>query len=461
VSFYHPNRHLSLAVIIGSVVLLSGVIIGVTLPVRRALHEQVLRREAAALEAVVEIQREGGTREVRDLGVPVEALDVFYALLESPRLDDLVAMQLFAAEGEVALVVPDAAFVEELPIAERVAQPTAVYHSSSDTAGGLGLAVEAADGPWLEVVVPVTLGNGADAERVWARYWLDGRPVAAELAEVDHRLWWQVGLSMLGGNVILVAGLGWAFRRLARQQEDLARANRELLLNSKTAAIGAISAHLMHGLKNPLAGLEGFIAAGENGQTGGADEGEAWRLAAETTRRVRRLINGVMDVLRDETAAVDYAVPIEEVVTGVMVKSRSGAAAARVELEFNAAVGKTEVAGRTAALGKLALGNVIDNAIAAVAPGGRVTVGLVRRGDVVCIRVVDTGPGLPERVRRAEFTPVASDKPGGAGLGLALSHELLRHAGGELALESTGAHGTAFRLTLPVTEEIPAPASVS
>ncbi len=436
-------------------------IFGVMVPVRQALHDQVLRREAAALEAVVEIQREVGTQDVRDLGVAVEALDVFYALLESPRLDDLVAMQLFGAEGEVALVVPDTAFVEELPVAQQVMQPTAQYHPTKQTAGGLGLAGEAADGPWLEVVVPVTVGAAAEGERVWARYWLDGRPVAAELAEVDRRLWWQVGLSMLGGNVILIAGLGWTFRRLARQQEDLARANRELLLNSKTAAIGAISAHLMHGLKNPLAGLEGFIAAGESGQPDPASEGEAWRLAAETTRRVRSLINGVMDVLREETSGVDYAVPIAEVVAELLAQTKPAAEAAGVEVNFTGAAGKEEVAGRSAALARLALGNLIDNAVAAVDSGGSVTVGLTRQGDDVCIRVVDTGPGLPPRVREAEFVPVTSQKPGGAGLGLALSHELLRHAGGELQLESTGTSGTAFCLTLPVHAATPTPSSVS
>lgn len=456
----NPNRRLSLAVILGSVTVLSGLIFGVALPVRSALHDQILRREAAALEAVVEIQRETGTQDIQALGIEPEAIDVFYALLESPRLDDLVAMQLFEAQGEVALVVPDAAFVEELSATQRATQPKARYHESSATAGGLGLAGEAADGPWLEVVVPVAIGDN-ESETVWARYWLDGRPVAAELAEVDQRLWWQVGLSILGGNLILVGGLGWTFRRLARQQEDLARANRELLLNSKTAAIGAISAHLMHGLKNPLAGLEGFIAAGESGQAEGVDEGEAWKAAAETTRRVRSLINGVMDVLRDESAGVDFAVPIKDVVVDTLAETRAEADAAGVEVILNVATTDEEVAGRSAALVRLALTNLLDNAITAVESGGNVTVGLAREGRNVCIRIVDTGPGLPAKVRDAAFAPVVSTKSGGAGLGLALSHELLRHAGGELALESSDAQGTAFCLTVPLHVSAVTPSSVS
>ena len=47
--------------------------------------------------------------------------------------------------------------------------------------------------------------------------------------------------------------------RLVRRA-DLARANEELVFAAKTGAVGAISAHLIHGLKNPLSGLEGYVS---------------------------------------------------------------------------------------------------------------------------------------------------------------------------------------------------------
>ena len=69
-------------------------------------------------------------------------------------------------------------------------------------------------------------------------------------------------------------------------------------------------------------------------------------------------------------------------------------------------------------------------------------------------RVRDHGPGLAEPARRKLFRPFsksdveAARSAPGLGLGLALSRELARSEGGELALESTGPEGTTFVLTL-------------
>jgi signal transduction histidine kinase len=67
----------------------------------------------------------------------------------------------------------------------------------------------------------------------------------------------------------------------------------------------------------------------------------------------------------------------------------------------------------------------------------------------IAFDVTDYGPGLAPAVRDQLFRPVASTKPGGGGIGLALSHELARLAGGALELVSTSPAGTTFRLTLP------------
>ena len=66
------------------------------------------------------------------------------------------------------------------------------------------------------------------------------------------------------------------------------------------------------------------------------------------------------------------------------------------------------------------------------------------------IRVTDTGPGLPPRAQEHLFTPFQGGvSKGGAGLGLAISAELIRGHGGTLVLDKTGADGTSFSIKLP------------
>src|SRR5690606_22028312 len=73
-----------------------------------------------------------------------------------------------------------------------------------------------------------------------------------------------------------------------------------------------------------------------------------------------------------------------------------------------------------------------------------------RDGAVVTIRVEDTGPGLPEKARAHLFQPFQGTvSAGGAGLGLAISAELVRAHGGEINLLERSGPGTTFEVVIP------------
>ncbi|WP_221029540.1 sensor histidine kinase [Actomonas aquatica] len=446
------SRQVQWTALLAAALLLLALVAVVAWPVRRELQAQVLEREATAVAAVARLQRDLGVARIERLGVEATVDDVFEALLESSRLEGVAAIQLYDASGRAARELPLEAYVDALATADQVSRATARFHVGSPPAGAAGEALALTPGPWLEVIVPLNL-EGETGAGGWARYWQDGRPAQAELAAVNRQILMVAGWAGGLGAVVLVSGLGWAFARLRRQADDLARTNRELLLHTKTAAIGAISSHLIHGLKNPLAGLEGFMAE-EPGENGG--DGEAWREAAATTRRVRGMINEVLAVLQDERDGADYTLTADDVyaAAGQRVEAAvrdAGLTLQMVTVSAEAAPGP-EVDGRTAGLVGLVLGNLLDNAIAATPRGGTITLrGTMDAGEALCIDVEDTGGGLPTAVREAQFAPVRSSKTGGAGLGLALSGQLARHAGGALTVVRSDARGTCFRLTVPVS----------
>ncbi|WP_018700625.1 ATP-binding protein [Amorphus coralli] len=79
----------------------------------------------------------------------------------------------------------------------------------------------------------------------------------------------------------------------------------------------------------------------------------------------------------------------------------------------------------------------------------RLEISAHREGSVVTIRVTDTGPGVPAKVREHLFQPFqGSARKGGTGLGLAIAAELVRAHGGTIRLAEE-APGTAFEITLP------------
>ncbi len=68
--------------------------------------------------------------------------------------------------------------------------------------------------------------------------------------------------------------------------------------------------------------------------------------------------------------------------------------------------------------------------------------------------ISDTGPGIPDYVRKNLFKAFTSGiNKGGTGLGLTISRELARGQGGNLSLQSTGPEGTVFVLSLPLCKD--------
>ncbi|MBV2186946.1 MAG: HAMP domain-containing histidine kinase, partial [Rhizobium sp.] len=68
----------------------------------------------------------------------------------------------------------------------------------------------------------------------------------------------------------------------------------------------------------------------------------------------------------------------------------------------------------------------------------------------VALRVIDNGPGVPERARANLFQAFrGSVTPGGTGLGLAVAAELVRLHGGTIELEPATS-GAVFKVTLPL-----------
>jgi signal transduction histidine kinase len=274
---------------------------------------------------------------------------------------------------------------------------------------------------------------------------------------MDRGLIGQASFAFLGGGLLVTLALAWAFRRLENahrqlreQSADLVRANQELDFAAKTSALGTISAHLIHGLKNPLAGLESFVADGASANDD--DSGEAWKTAKETAVRLRAMVDEVVTVLGDEaTGGGDHEVPSPEIINAA--KARTADKARKAGIEISIVPGSDGmVTGRVANLVGLVLANLIGNAVEASAHGQRITVEARPNGSDVEFLVSDTGSGLPDNVRVNLFRPVRSSKAGGSGMGLAISHRLAKHAGGKLELIRTDRNGTAFRLLVPALE---------
>jgi len=122
----------------------------------------------------------------------------------------------------------------------------------------------------------------------------------------------------------------------------------------------------------------------------------------------------------------------------------------RIRTEFDAATPK--LLGHEARLRQV-FTNLVINAGEAMPGGGTLFLRTRPKFDSLIVEVRDTGRGIPPEDLERVFEPFFTRKKGrrGAGLGLAISYEIVRHHKGQIHVESEPGRGTTFSVVLPLS----------
>ncbi len=242
----------------------------------------------------------------------------------------------------------------------------------------------------------------------------------------------------------VVDRVGAMCRRLQDQERDLLRAE-------QLAAVGNLAAGVAHELRNPLTGIKMMVEAAVRPSRPSPLTGADLGLIRDEIARLERTVQ----------ALLDYAKPAPSVRRPQDVwptVARAVAVVAAQAERAGVAVEPVPPAGPLVA--RLdpdqflsLLSNLLLNALDATPPGGSVIVearGSTR--DAVVITVSDTGPGIPPEMSATLFTPFATNKRTGTGLGLVVARRIAADHGGTLEAGNRAGGGACFTVTLPAEE---------
>ena len=213
-------------------------------------------------------------------------------------------------------------------------------------------------------------------------------------------------------------------------------------------------ANVSHDLQTPLTSINGFSRALMDDIVDEEGRPNAYRIIEDESRRLLRLVEGLLDLSRIEAGQV--RVERAPVALGVIMDHIGDLFALRAEeLEVNLAVESTDAPDALGDWDRIeqVLGNLVDNALRHTPPGGNVTLSARAESETsVSISVADTGVGIPEETIPHLFDRYyKSDRPGaqgGTGLGLAIARELVLAQSGEIHVLSSSGIGTTFRVIL-------------
>jgi two-component system sensor histidine kinase KdpD len=227
-------------------------------------------------------------------------------------------------------------------------------------------------------------------------------------------------------------------RRLAAEAEGmrpLAAADR--LRSALLAAVG-------HDLRRPLAAATAAVTSLRSSEISltKSDRAELLETADESLADLATLVTDLLDVSRLQAGVLGVTlepVAIEEVVGDVLDELHLAPGTVQLEL------GETRAVSADPALLQRVLVNLLANALRYSPSNSAPVITSSEFGDRVQLRVIDTGPGIPEARREEMFVPFQrlgdTDNTAGIGLGLALAKGFVEGMGGTLEAEDTPGGG--------------------
>ncbi|MEX0498060.1 PAS domain-containing sensor histidine kinase [Raoultella terrigena] len=242
-------------------------------------------------------------------------------------------------------------------------------------------------------------------------------------------------------------------QRLAYAQRESARLSAELAQAEKLAALGELSAGLAHEIRNPLATIqmkaENALHAPQASRVARAES--ALLVVIEQTERINRLVSSLL-ALTQPFRVERQKVNIEEWLLERINAHADAAQRRQIDLtltidpELPAHMNDRKLFDPSQMA--RAFDNLILNALAHVANGGRIETGARRRANGnLLLWVADDGPGVSDELRARLFNPFITGRPDGYGLGLALVREIVHAHGGNISLADS-ARGARFEMEL-------------
>lgn len=265
-------------------------------------------------------------------------------------------------------------------------------------------------------------------------------------------------LSLSGILVAVVSNVGYLafyFERAKRAEVAGAAAKAAREASTRFAAqvadlerhrsLGLVAMSLSHELTQPLSAIavQARVARQAGDQSGALDR------IVESVMRAGSIVERIRGFIRP-VAARPEPVELVSLAREVADLFEDQARGAGVDLKLPAAGEAAWVSGDRISLCQIIL-NAYRNALDASAPlrGSEIRVAVESRGERCRLLVRDFGAGLSEAAQRQAGEPLFTTKPGGLGVGLAVSRALAEQHGGSINLRNAPGGGAVFELSLP------------
>jgi hypothetical protein len=246
--------------------------------------------------------------------------------------------------------------------------------------------------------------------------------------------------------------------KLEKAYAELKETHVQLLHAERLAAVGKMTAHVAHEIRNPLVTIGGFARSLLKKAHGNGDVEKSAGIIAEEALRLEKILANVLAFTRLPKPVFQMA-DLNKILRDIC--ALFGEEAQRRRIRLNLQLNDVPLLRLDVGQINQAVQNLLRNGMQSFgdARGGAaperccVTIATgVESGQQVCLKICDTGAGMPPDVLDNIFDPFFTTKPEGTGLGLPITRQIISEHGGRIEVTSAVGKGTSFFVYLPIKD---------
>jgi len=248
--------------------------------------------------------------------------------------------------------------------------------------------------------------------------------------------------------------LGRVVQAIIFEQDITEKRRLEAILtqSEKLAAVGQLAAGVAHEINNPLTAIIANAQILHRELPQESDMQESVDLIARAGARAAQVVRNLLDFARKEEYRLGLT-DVNETLERALELVQHDLVARGVHLDFAPDPNLPPLLASADHLQSVWL-NLLLNAIDSLDKSpGQIRIASRKQGDEIHVQVMDNGKGVPpDRLTRI-FEPFYTTKaPGrGTGLGLSVSHRIVKQHGGRIQVESQVGVGSAFTVMIPIS----------
>jgi signal transduction histidine kinase len=236
---------------------------------------------------------------------------------------------------------------------------------------------------------------------------------------------------------------------LETMNKDMRALHEQLVQSEKMAALGAMMAEITHEIRNPLVSIGGFTRRLAK-KLQHSEEKKYIDIILSEVARLEGIIHDNLTYIKEtapQFALTDLNALLHEVFG--LYEDELANRGIRVVQDLSSSLPALLIDPPQI---KQAVINILKNAIEAMENGGTLTVRtyLSKEAGEAAVEFGDTGPGVSSKAMHNIFNPYYTTKPRGTGLGLPITHRIVKAHGGKIELRNKEGGGAVFTLRLPL-----------